>query len=232
MHNTRIVSAPLADGLLGGPVTRAQAVAEHLRERIRRGELAPGERLRQNDIAAQLGVSSTPVREAFSILEREGLAVTRSHRGVVVFSPSFQEFEQCYEIRIPLECALLGIAIPKYTPADLGALRQVFDAWDRVDDVFELPGLNERFHSLLYAPARRPRLEQLVRALRDECTIYLRRVMPVWPDLEETRAQHEALYDACRRGDVTGGVATLRVHLEHSVIVLADQLRKNDATLD
>lgn len=224
MHNVWAVSTAIDQPLAISPPTRAQAVAQHLRDLIHNGGLAPGARLRQNQIATQLGVSSTPVREAFGLLEREGLVVARSHRGVVVFNPTLEEFQEVYEIRIPLECALLAKAIPNYVEADLRAMREALDDMAAMEDLRSGPLLNERFHALLYAPARRPRLERLVRTLRDECLVYMRRLAPVWPDFGATQAQHEAIFAACRERDIDRAVAALKVHLEHSVQVLDDHL--------
>src|SRR5213593_1234309 len=82
------------------PRTRAEAIAAELRRAILVGELAPGDRLRQAEMAERYGVSTTPVREAFTALAGEGLVRQDAHRGVVVFSPSVDEVSETYEIRI------------------------------------------------------------------------------------------------------------------------------------
>src|SRR5690349_13342936 len=85
------------------PTTRAGAVAERLREMILSGELPGGTRVRQMDIAERFGVSSTPVREAFTALAREGLVRQDTHKGVVVQQPSIEDVRENYEIRMALE---------------------------------------------------------------------------------------------------------------------------------
>src|SRR3954447_2814469 len=107
------------------PVTRAHAVADELRRRILVGELPPGTRLRQLDVARELGVSTTPVREAFTSLAREGLIQQDAHRGVFVFAPSQDDVRERYEIRVALEPLAAGLAakaMPGETLEQLEAL--------------------------------------------------------------------------------------------------------------
>src|SRR5918997_1170374 len=75
--------------------------------------LAPGTRLRQNDVAKRFGVSTTPVREAFAQLQAEGLVRIDPHRGAVVFHPSVDDVLEFYEIREALESLAVGHAIRK-----------------------------------------------------------------------------------------------------------------------
>src|SRR4051794_36845388 len=104
------------------PATRAEAVATELRRLITSGELAPGTHLRQTDIAARFGVSTTPVREAFMILAREGVVRQDAHRGVVVFEPSVKDVTETYEIREVLEGLAAELATKQLTDDDLQAL--------------------------------------------------------------------------------------------------------------
>src|SRR4030088_2067598 len=83
--------------------TTAKAVAAELRNEIYRGQIPPGARLMQADIAERFGVSTTPVREAFAMLQADGLVRLDSHRGAVVFQPTAQELLELFEIRELLE---------------------------------------------------------------------------------------------------------------------------------
>ena len=80
-----------------------ELVAAKLRVMIVSGELTPGKRLRQIDVARRFGVSTTPVREAFAALAREGLVEVDAYRGAVVFSPSLTDIRENYEMRIALD---------------------------------------------------------------------------------------------------------------------------------
>src|SRR4029450_3655286 len=121
MHNASVPdSTPMSLG-----VTRSAAVANELRRLIRSGELPAGARLRQLDIAERFAVSTTPVREAFASLAKEGLVRQDSHRGVVVFVPSSDDLLQNYEIRLALEPLATRIAATNATPDDLETLERL-----------------------------------------------------------------------------------------------------------
>src|ERR1700710_2315267 len=92
--------------------TISAAVARERREDIQRGVLAPGTPLRQTEIAAQYGVSTTPVREAFALLQREGVLTRSEHKGVVVFRPTLADLHESYYIRVPLEALATRHAVP------------------------------------------------------------------------------------------------------------------------
>src|ERR1700752_5368887 len=130
--------------------TRAGAVAERVRELIRSGELAPGTYLRQDEIAARFGVSTTPVREAFLALEREGLVRRHPHRGVVVFMPSIEELNELYEIRAALEPLAAEIAARQLTEDDLAALERIVTEMRNARPKRFLE-LNDELHSRIYA---------------------------------------------------------------------------------
>ena len=99
--------------------TITDALVDALRDEIRTGEIEPGSRLRQADVAQRFQVSTTPVREAFAALEREGLLVSSPHRGVVVFKPTVEDLKETYEIRIPLEALATEKAAENMTDDDL-----------------------------------------------------------------------------------------------------------------
>jgi DNA-binding GntR family transcriptional regulator len=86
VHNVRTMAFDPKNSIV--PLTRSEAVAGELRRMIQSGEFPPGARLRQAEIAARFGMSTTPVREAFMILAQEGIVRQDAHRGVVVFQPS------------------------------------------------------------------------------------------------------------------------------------------------
>ena len=107
------------------PPTRAGAVAEKLRRLIQSGEIAPGSRLRQNELAERFGVSTTPVREAFAELAREGIVRLDAHRGATVFQPSLDELIEIYEIRGALEPLATELAAARATDEELAELEAI-----------------------------------------------------------------------------------------------------------
>lgn len=197
--------------------TRAGAVAERVRELIRSGELPPGTHLRQDEIAARFGVSSTPVREAFLALEREGLVRRHPHRGVVVFMPSVEELSELYEIRAQLEPLATEIAAKKLSEDDLAALERIVTEM-RTARPKRFVELNDEFHTRIYAAADRPRLGELIDGLRDPAANYISMNLDLYDRRyrDEVQAEHDAVLDALQSRAAKRAARAMREHLEHS----------------
>jgi len=103
---------------------------EALREKILRGEYPEGAPLRQDTLAAELGVSRIPVREALRQLEAEGLVTFVPHFGAVVSSLSLSEIKELFELRALLETDLLRRAIPRIREEDLDRADEILDQYD------------------------------------------------------------------------------------------------------
>ena len=211
------------DGLRPVPATRSEAVASALRDLIRRGEYAPGTRLMQAAIAERFGVSTTPVREAFASLAREGLVRQDPHRGVVVFQPSLEELRENYEIRVVLEGLAAELAAPRMTDEALADLEAIQDRFSRVGLPGGLPWeqgpvLNQQFHARMYAEAERPRLVEIIATLRQAATSYLGMTVSR-PDMayrQRAQAEHEAILAALRARDGRAAGRLMRAHLRHN----------------
>src|SRR6266576_3119339 len=158
--------APDPDGKRNVPSTRSEAVANELRRLIQSGELGPGTRLRQADIAERFMVSTTPVREAFASLARDGLVRQDAHRSAVVSSPSVDELREMYEIRGVLEALAARLATSNLTADDLESLEEI--AYGMRGAAPEgYVELNRSFHRRIYAAAGRPRLLEIIEQLRE-----------------------------------------------------------------
>ena len=117
----------------GGPIERftlAGATLQAIRERILSGAYAEGDPLRQDAIAAELGVSRIPVREALRQLEAEGLVTFSPHRGAVVSTLSLEEIEELFELRADIECELLRRAMPNTGDEQLTRANDLLDEFD------------------------------------------------------------------------------------------------------
>jgi DNA-binding GntR family transcriptional regulator len=202
--------------------TLAEWLANELRQEIRSGDLPGGTHLRQIEVADRFGVSSTPVREAFALLQRAGLLTSRPHRGVFVASPSIDDLRENYEIRIQLEAHATGKAVPNLTGDDLTLLRELLDELAPLSlerDYQRYYELNEAFHDVIYAAADRPRLHALIRQMRDEPASFLGLFgrPPLHLDARESNAQHEAVFEACAAGDAELAAAAMAAHLEDAL---------------
>jgi DNA-binding GntR family transcriptional regulator len=201
-------------------------VAEVLREAILRSVLKGGEQLRQDEIAAHLGVSRIPVREAFRQLEAEGLITFYPHRGAVVSELSHHEVQEIYEIRIPLEIVALRHAIPHLAEQDLQRAEEILDEIDRVDDVTRWSELNREFHAVLYAPANRPRLLGLINTLRTNVDRYLRIYIAHMHHKPTSQHEHRQILRACRRREIEEAVQALEHHLGNVSQLLVGYLQR------
>ncbi|MEO3826361.1 GntR family transcriptional regulator [Actinomadura sp. B10D3] len=196
--------------------TVASAIADAIRGQIRSGELAPGTRLRQNEIAAQFGVSSTPTREAFRLLEAEGLVRITARTGAIVFAPSRADVLETYEIRWALERLAVAQATPKFTPADVREAERFLKEMETAPDYDAYQRAHNSFHLATYQPAAMPQLHSLIAGVRDRFGAYFHMFVTQHAPDEETFAQHRAILDACSEGDVANAENALRLHFEET----------------
>src|SRR6185369_17783448 len=169
----KIGSCQMDSGL---PVKRtiADQVAELVRQRILTGQLKGGQPIRQEHLAAELGVSRIPLREALKQLAAEGFVTITSHKGAVVAELSIQEVEELFDIRLKLEAWLLQLAIPALTERDLAALEKNMDEQRSPDILPRWGDVNWRFHEIMYLPASRPITLKLLKNIHDKIDRYLR----------------------------------------------------------
>jgi DNA-binding GntR family transcriptional regulator len=213
---------------LDRPRTITEMVVTQLRDEIRSGTLEPGSRLRQVEVAQRFRVSTTPVREAFAALEREGLLVSSSHRGVVVFHPSSDELQEIYEIRIPLEALATEKAVPNIDHDDLTFLSNLLaEMAASKDDRVHYQGLNRAFHARIYAAARRPKLERLIMDMRDASMAYLRLYATLSPTSADTQREHEEIFAAIEARAAKRAAKAMTVHLQHTVDYVSEGLRSD-----
>jgi len=199
------------------PQTASEAVAAQIRQEIQLGELLPGSRLRQEEVAARMGVSTTPVREAFQLLQAEGLVRMHPHRRAVVFRPTADEVREAYEIREVLECMAIEKAMPNITPEIEGELESLLDAMEAAKTESEWLELNRRFHNLQYEASGRPRLCTILSNIRDASSVYVH--MVIFDAMKSGRSseEHRQILDAIRARDVKAAQAAIVSHLHQTV---------------
>lgn len=217
--------------LLGETQTLAQRTADAIRQQILAGAYTAGQVLRQEDLAAQLGVSRIPVREALRQLEVEGYIDLHAHRGATVTGLSADDALEIYEIRASLEVLALKLAIPNLTPTDLAQADALLDAIDAEPaDFKQWAELNWQFHETLYAPCRKARLLAMIKALHDNVGRYLRTSLSVGTHSKPSQQEHRALLTACRKRDTQLATSLLDRHLASTAHKLAIKLRAASAT--
>jgi DNA-binding GntR family transcriptional regulator len=212
--------------------TIATAAAEAIRQRILSGALAEGESLRQDALAAELGISRIPVREAFRQLEAEGLVTLVPHRGAIVSSLSLDEIAEIFDLRALLEPELLAQAIPRMRPTDFATADAVLRDYERTlaaGDIHAWGEMNTWFHLALYSPAGRRRSLAIVHNLLSNADRYTRLQLVLTQGTERAMAEHRELLQLCAAGAVAQAVALLRRHIETVGSALLDFLRQRHA---
>ncbi|MHB8691037.1 MAG: GntR family transcriptional regulator [Solirubrobacteraceae bacterium] len=212
-HPIRMPTRPRTSSI---PASRAEAVATELRELIREGTYAPGDRLRQVELAGRFGVSTTPLREALLALTQEGLVQQDAQRGFVVFEASPEDLADIYAIRVPLEAMATESAAARLTPAQLDALGAILDEM-RDASPRRYIELNHEFHSQIYAASGRPRLTRLIESLRREAAHYIGLNISQYDEAyaQEVQLEHEGILQALRSGTPKRAGRAVREHLEH-----------------
>jgi DNA-binding GntR family transcriptional regulator len=148
--------------------SRAEFVYASLRDAISDGRIAPGERVREEEVARNLGVSRTPVREALQRLQQRGLLVLGAGRGLVVAQLSQQQIIELYAMRQILEGSAARFAATHATPAEIEILYQLQDELKAAEgDALLHTNLNRQFHQAIYEAAHNRYLMQTLDSLHD-----------------------------------------------------------------
>jgi DNA-binding GntR family transcriptional regulator len=198
--------------------TAHQLVRDTLRRAILTGQVAGGERLVQADLAQQMRVSTTPVREALRDLAAEGLIRLDAHRGAIVHSPTHAEVEEIYRLRQLLEPEIVQLAITHITEDDLTEAAGILDVADSEQDPVAWIDLNHRFHRVFTQAAKSPRLAAIVESLQDSATLYILVALTRGTrGFEEANAQHRRLLEAVRERDVDAARSTILDHIHKTV---------------
>ena len=207
-------------------------VCDELREAIVNLRLRPGEPLREAALAEKLGVSKTPLREAFARLEQEGLVETTSFKGAVVTGYSERDLKEIYELRALLEGAAARSAAEHADDATLRALRDVLDRSRALRDAGDLVGLAEllgRFDVIVYSQVTNDRIGALIDNLRAHLTRIGRLTEDIPGRVEASVEEHAAIVDAILARNPDEAERLMRVHIAS---VLADQLATRETSTD
>lgn len=188
-----------------------------LRRRIIRGDLLPGQRLHQEVLAGELGVSRIPVRDALQALAAEGLVEFKGGRsGAVVTEMTVSDLEELYELRGAIEPMASRLGTPNIGRADLLRMKEFFEQMDRTDDGAAWLEANTAFHALLYRRSNRSRMIAMIELLRKQTDRYLHLHLAVIGNTEHLQEEHKLILQAAERGDASAVESLTRAHLSSS----------------
>ncbi|MHA6794973.1 FadR/GntR family transcriptional regulator [Pseudonocardia bannensis] len=218
-------------------LTLTQAVAEHLRNLIHRGEVGPGDRLpAERELADQLGVARISLREAIKILQDDGYVQVRrgAHGGTYVTELQLPverwrarmrtesgEFDDIIDFRIALETDAARLAARRRDRSDLVGLRTAIKKLGQADCRVAFRLTDSQFHDGLARAARNIRLENAIQSARGEL-FSPHDLLPFVDPVEESVRDHQQIYEAVRDGDEEAAAATMREHIERTRRQLRD----------
>lgn len=210
------ISDPAPSRASGAPSTRAEWVDERVRTAILTGALAPGSRLVTTQLAEELGVSATPLRESLRRLAADGLVDLPAH-GVARVAPlSAQDAAEVYELRLRLEPDALARSIRRSDEDHRAEVAGAYGALEAVATPADALEAHRAFHAALISRCDSRWLLRLCALLADHATRYALASTPARGSREAALAEHRGLRDAVLQGDAEGAEALLTAHLERS----------------
>jgi DNA-binding GntR family transcriptional regulator len=207
------------------------AAAAAIRRAILEGELAPGQRLKEKDLARELGISSTPVREALQALDAEGLIELVPNRGAAVRSYSIDDLEELYRLRALLEGYAARQAAARVSGEQLRELSASCTRFARLrrhGDLRDLVKENLRFHSTILDAAGGNHLAELVQKVRQIPLVYQ---VYVWYSPEQKAVSehyHRQLTHLLEERDAVRAESVMQEHILEARDVLIAELRSRE----
>ena len=215
-------------------LSASEFVAETLRREILRGELAPGQPLLQDHIAARFDVSQSSVREALRRLESLALVVSIRNRGTFVATLTIDQVEEMYEIRLAIELIALRHNFVKLSSEALREADTLLDDMEKdPETAFFLGETHKKFHAIFYDGAGRKLGKDILQNIYGNLTRLWVDFIRKKPSLlrgygAESRQQHHELLRAAKSRDLAGAESILTQHINHARDLLVSHLREVD----
>lgn len=212
----------------------AEQIASSIRDAIAQGGIPPGARLIEPALAAEMGTSRAPVREAIAELEREGLVVKEANRGARVAALSEQTVREVAEVRGLLEGAAASLAATERTAADLEALEATAAGMEeaaRRGEYGRLVELDYQFHAWICRASGRRTLYEAWLAISGKVRLYLAATNLVYPSQQEIAQGHRAILDAIRTRNPRRANRAMQAHLREMLqLFVTKVIRKGPET--
>ncbi len=192
---------------------------EILRHAILSGKLEPGQRLVERELANQLGISRTPIREAIRKLELEGLVTHIPRKGVIVTKVSLNEVIEIFTIRAALEGVAARLASENITPKIASKLKMLVDQMDKAIEEGEqekFRDLHLKFNDIIYKAANSPRLYQMIQTFVEYIASYTQKGYSHPGRMQEAAREHRTIVEAITSGNSILAEKLAKEHIENS----------------
>lgn len=227
----------LKDGLFHALETESlpQSISHQISEAVLDGQLPPGTRLTEMQLARQMGVSRGPVREALRMLEQQGLVTSSPYKGWRVTELDPTDIEEIYTLRTVLECFALRRAARHMNPDDLNVLQGVVDemaAAANAHDSWQASLKDLEFHTLIWELSGHRLLLETLSAIRNKIQMLLAYDMRLHEDLQPVIGDHQEIIDRLKNEDAKGAVESLQTNLLKAQRVVLEKLRTAEVDRD
>ncbi len=207
-----------------------ELVLDAIREAIINGTLKPRERLMEIQLADELGVSRTPIREALRKLELEGFIVMVPRKGAYVADISFKDIADVYEIRAALEGLAAGLAAERITDEELEAMeRHLVEKADAIShhDMERLVEVDAKFHELIYRSSRNERLLPIMNNLREQIQRFRATSLAYPGRMKQSLEEHRAIVEAIQARDSAMARQLAHEHIENAEQSMIESIKKD-----
>lgn len=206
-----------------GIFTKNDYAYAELRTRILTGQLEAGSVIPQARLAQELGVSTTPLREAIRRLSAEGMIQLEAHRDARVTEVSAAEARHLYEVRESMDPLAASLAAERRSDSDLALMSQALERLTPIQNAGNLDALlaHREFHRAVYRASGNPILIDILERLWDKADRYrmvgLRAGGDTTDDSDRVAAEHRAIFEAVSAGDQTAATEVMRTHIQGSL---------------
>ncbi len=194
-----------------------ELVFEQLRSSILNGNLRPGERLMEIDLAEKLGVSRTPIREAIRKLELEGLVIMEVRKGAYVADVSVKEILDILEVRSVLEGLAASLAAKRVTKEELEEMQATLESFNQAvkdNDMKRMIEQDTRFHNMIFESTRNKKLIQIVNSLQELVLRFRITYFTEYKRASDMPAEHQLIYKAISNGDPIAAQKNGQYHID------------------
>ena len=196
-----------------------EEIADVIRERILKGEYDIGEKIKENQIATELRVSRTPIREAFKLLENEGLIDYVPNRGCFAKGFTKQDVEDIYEVREALEVLAVSWAVDRITEKEITQLEEqceLMEFYTKKSDTKKVLELNTDFHDIIYKSTGSRFLAQVLRSYKEYLDKTRKSVYYNQDFLDSIQSEHRMILEAITNRNRDLAVKAISKHLDES----------------